>query len=582
MIACVLLALPQVFPMGREAVDPTTYRSPSGAAELLVDPSDARGAGPAAYELRLHGAIAWSGELPVTLRDAVVTDEGRVLGTALALGGVHGDELHLVVLAPGGAVLRDEVHAWVPTSCTTAEDPRVRGLFHLERDGLFLAWLGHPFAEDEWRALDAATGADVHRWTVADALGRRSGRTWDVREAHAVPGTGLVLLAGFDAHPVRPFHALLAADGIALWTDVDPAAGEAWRDLQDRLLQERPRLARIDGPGAFTTWSPTDRTARSYAVSADAPARVVPRDLEAAPDPPFGWWWEAEVRGRLARLAAVALAVPEVELVELGRVALEVPPGLWVDEAAIDRLGRVVIADRRGAIHAWEPDGDLAWTAPTGAYDDVCPFVRRVETGPDGGVRLETFGPAEAHYAVRSPGGLTRVAESRASRAFLPGTDRSWVWGAGTGFRILAGEETLVDATRLPTNRWATHVDDVFPLAGGDALVLCDGELAHYDAAAEPLGSIPLPYEGGGGMLSSWPTRGPSFPDTLSATERWALVSSSGAEAWLVDRGSGEVRLFRCPAIGAGERGAMALVPAAGELWALAPRTLELVRYALP
>jgi hypothetical protein len=45
-------------------VQPATYRSPSGALELDVDPSTPNGAGAATYRLERDGALVWSASTP--------------------------------------------------------------------------------------------------------------------------------------------------------------------------------------------------------------------------------------------------------------------------------------------------------------------------------------------------------------------------------------------------------------------------------------------------------------------------------------------------------------------------------------
>jgi hypothetical protein len=124
MILLPLALAAQVYPTARQAVDPATHRSPSGAVELFVDPTEVDGGGPATYALSRDGDLLWGGLLALTLRDAVVTDAARVFGIALDDGGSYGDVLHVAVLAPDGSVLHDETWPFVPTSCTSFEDPR--------------------------------------------------------------------------------------------------------------------------------------------------------------------------------------------------------------------------------------------------------------------------------------------------------------------------------------------------------------------------------------------------------------------------------------------------------------------------
>lgn len=67
-------------------VDPTTYKSPSGAFALVVDPSQPGGAGKATYRLTRRGTVIWEGERPFTLWGAGVADDGTVGGWAYSNG----------------------------------------------------------------------------------------------------------------------------------------------------------------------------------------------------------------------------------------------------------------------------------------------------------------------------------------------------------------------------------------------------------------------------------------------------------------------------------------------------------------
>ncbi|MDX1973066.1 MAG: hypothetical protein SFY68_11105 [Candidatus Sumerlaeia bacterium] len=63
---------------------PETHRSPDGAFELHLDPSDQYGTGPATYTMRGSGEVLWKRELPFTLSDAIITVEGNTIGYALS------------------------------------------------------------------------------------------------------------------------------------------------------------------------------------------------------------------------------------------------------------------------------------------------------------------------------------------------------------------------------------------------------------------------------------------------------------------------------------------------------------------
>jgi hypothetical protein len=77
-------------------VQPETYLSPSGRLELVVDPHERRGRGPAALRLLRDGTLVWERECDVTLVDARLFEDGSVVGYA------YPGDLALLFLAPDG------------------------------------------------------------------------------------------------------------------------------------------------------------------------------------------------------------------------------------------------------------------------------------------------------------------------------------------------------------------------------------------------------------------------------------------------------------------------------------------------
>ncbi len=67
-------------------LNPKTYRSPSGEFSLSVNPSDRQGRGSAEYRLLEGSREVWRGELPFTLRDVRVLDDGTAAGYGYTLG----------------------------------------------------------------------------------------------------------------------------------------------------------------------------------------------------------------------------------------------------------------------------------------------------------------------------------------------------------------------------------------------------------------------------------------------------------------------------------------------------------------
>lgn len=103
-IACLLLTA-QLAP----DLDPREYASPSGAYVLRIDPSARDGSGPGTYSLRKGGTQVWERELPFTLRDAVVADDGTSAGFGHPETGYYAKgELVVALLSPSGEVLLED------------------------------------------------------------------------------------------------------------------------------------------------------------------------------------------------------------------------------------------------------------------------------------------------------------------------------------------------------------------------------------------------------------------------------------------------------------------------------------------
>jgi hypothetical protein len=96
-------------------LDPREYTSPSGEYVLRIDPSARNGLGRGSYSLRKGGTQVWMRDLPFTLRDAVVADDGTSAGFGHPETG-YDDEGELVValLSPSGEVLLEDRRKRVP------------------------------------------------------------------------------------------------------------------------------------------------------------------------------------------------------------------------------------------------------------------------------------------------------------------------------------------------------------------------------------------------------------------------------------------------------------------------------------
>src|SRR5215212_9612748 len=92
----------------REPLGPKTFQSPHQNAKLWVNPSSSEGAGSAYCRLTVGGKILWQRELPFTLVDAAVAEDGRVGGYAYTGGKQWDGEFVTAILSSRGRVVLEE------------------------------------------------------------------------------------------------------------------------------------------------------------------------------------------------------------------------------------------------------------------------------------------------------------------------------------------------------------------------------------------------------------------------------------------------------------------------------------------
>ena len=145
---------------------PSVHESKSGEFQLLDDPSDREGRGPARLTLRRDGRTIWSAEHPFTFWECLVSDRGEVFGycyssppTKYAKG-----ETRIVLISPRGEVLVNEVHPRVfnPIYGHGPPLPYVGGL-HLREDlalGIVHLVIPHDRLRNlrPWWSYDLTTG----------------------------------------------------------------------------------------------------------------------------------------------------------------------------------------------------------------------------------------------------------------------------------------------------------------------------------------------------------------------------------------------------------------------------------------
>lgn len=306
-------------------IQPWTYRSPAGTHALFVDPTDRHGLGPARYAMTRAGEPLWERELEFTLLDALVNDDGSVVGYAYP----DGDQPHSKVLvvarvAPDGSIGTSERVAQSESeSCGGWSSPRVRRMvrtpegFALEvgRGSTPLGWWlydgasmsrtdqldapaaatipvglprGRVGAETSFPSIDLSVLGHVNfPWPVPSLVERgdpsyetfrqrrphlvcldSEGRIWiselSTRIVHVFDPAGMPL---FEREPdpahFQPYH---PPDWIALRDD-----GSLFLPARDAIEETGPRgehVGRIPIPdGSSVRWLFQPRTRRRWAVS---------------------------------------------------------------------------------------------------------------------------------------------------------------------------------------------------------------------------------------------------------------------------------------------------------------------------
>ncbi len=431
-----LLAL-QVY-RGREAVDPATYTSRSGAFELRVEASRIDGTGDGAYRLLRSGVPIWSGDKDFTLLDARVTDDGRVIGYALTEGRRRLGHLRVIVLAPDGAELQDEPHERTgPSDMHGDPEPWLFDLLLLDAADACVFRV-HDWRKNQglesWWVYRMTTGERLAEYLPAERLGHATEPPWRIHGAQALDPQGLVLAYGFGGRRHEDqWFALLEPLGEPVWRLEDPGAfatelgGVSGSGLLERVRRRNPPAL---PPGAdMRIWRVRQGASVDYCVERDSGAEHGWRVAEVGRTPDEGRREPPAEPERiaLAHLSSVALARGSgSEEGQLGPVVgwgFDDGGGLCVvrscnrerfEHLRVDRDGRVLgttpieeppekLTGRRIWTHVagqrWlltiSPDGDGASSSAffadgtTGALRPLagfkCPAIKAAAPTPEGG-----------------------------------------------------------------------------------------------------------------------------------------------------------------------------------------------------
>ncbi|MCC6407210.1 MAG: hypothetical protein IT453_08590 [Planctomycetes bacterium] len=450
---------------GPKYVDPTTYVSPDGEFELLVDPSSRFGAGPARYRLSASGSTAWEGERAWTLFDAEVDDEGWVIGCAYTFGDVPWPEngscgdVRLVVIAPDGSLSVDLAERRIALRYVdSGPEPSVeRFVLAREFDRAIFLLRGHAERNTglRWCSARVSDGARLPDVEVQRALNTNV-RVLDPLALRRLPGTPYVL-AQF--HTGQPYGGSLAAlldlDGLERWSRFDAAEfTPAKGPVALPWLERRRGSLSIDGDRRFSVVSYVRGERESFAVNPDrsVPTVDVVESVACETFDTEAFVLRASHEPSVAELplAPFGLELVDVQSLEVaGRRRLELVGG--------DGRERLYFAEARGIeVLELALDGRLArtWRAPSETFRLAWASIELVASQPDGGLLVQSeWDERQPAWSFASDGGF--VGPRSTCGIENPRLDgATWVSGYFDVRLEAANGTELVHHARSSSGRW--------------------------------------------------------------------------------------------------------------------------------
>lgn len=282
---CVALLLVALSGGGRETIQPCNLSSPSGEWTARTDPSSKFGDGPSRISVWRDGQPAWEAEMPFTLWEAQISDEGQLAGYGFTAGhqdlGAKG-ELVVAGFSPDGRELLHQSFALTWSRFVhMAPNPRPLGSFlqfELDRFVLRVADEDVNRGDETWWVYQLSNGEALGKVQPKHALGSAEGVGGSM-EARPIVGTPLTLVQWYQWDPReggRPGtrFTLLGEDWKPVWT-LELARDYAHADHAeaDRLRDEawtQGGILAADEPGRFELRHVAAQERVSYAVEANS------------------------------------------------------------------------------------------------------------------------------------------------------------------------------------------------------------------------------------------------------------------------------------------------------------------------
>lgn len=341
-----LVLTPRSAAQGPSYLDPMEFTSPSGRYVLQVDPSEPDGAGPGDHALRDRGEVVWRARHPFTVQEAIVTDEGRVLGAAYANGwglGLGGGEIVVAVLSREGEVVLLESGTGDASADRAPDRGRVEGIVRQDSDrALIRVWNGKARV---WWTYDLE--APKRLGTIVPK--GPEGITSALLAAREVRGTSLVvgLWTVLDGRREGLVYGLVDGEGSWVWSQSVMADRSDFSDRQGRAYFDHVRTGGgipAAPPGSFTIVRHTEHEAVTYSVRRDGAGEWTVQEAGRRPHE----WRSPEV--------PEAPPAPPIELELLGEAPLEAAPA----KPEVFVAAWHVLEDGIQAIH-WTDGGPSVW-----------------------------------------------------------------------------------------------------------------------------------------------------------------------------------------------------------------------------
>lgn len=274
-LGCALFAGAQMW--GLYTQQPYKKLSSTGKASIAVEPTDPEDGSPCKVTLTVNGKVQWSKDLPYSITESYVTDDGHIFGIGKKRskeGGYRGSEFVVVDIDPRGKILLEERTPITMSRYVDAGfDPLVEGVvFDADSDRAIVRVgdVNRNSSQETWHLFTISTGKHF-----AKVLPRLNGNN-SVMDVRPIPGTNLLATSWYSyrdgSGSMGQSFAVMDYSGHALWSTDLPRDFNNGKenyeqfDLRTRA-EEEGTILENSHDHQFSTWSVKDKIRFDYAVS---------------------------------------------------------------------------------------------------------------------------------------------------------------------------------------------------------------------------------------------------------------------------------------------------------------------------